>query len=252
MRVAATNPMTVVNMQNIMISTNFFMGRVYHIARSFIVLIFSFGCPILSHEMKETTYRKISDTVRSKGGYKAVVIWFNRIVTTAVYLLYPLLLLYLLWAGVRGSAPAGDPADLSGISGLMGNGSTADTAGIPLGRGFIPALLIPGVSFIILSVIRDRINSPRPYEVFDIPPVIDKKTTGHSFPSRHIFSIFVIATTFFYFFPAFGILLAIVGALLAANRVIGGVHFLRDVIAGALSGIAAGVIGYYLILPLII
>ena len=176
--------------------------------------------------MKEKNYRKISDTVRSKDGYKAVIIWFNRIVTTAVYLLYPVLLLYLLWAGVR--------------------------SGISLKSGFLPALLIPGISFIILSILRDRINAPRPYEVFDIPPVIDKKTTGHSFPSRHIFSIFVIATTIFYFFPVFGILLAIVGALLAANRVIGGVHFLRDVIAGALSGIAAGVIGYYLILPLII
>ena len=41
------------------------------------------------------------------------------------------------------------------------------------------------------------------------------------------------------------------GALLAWCRVVGGVHFPRDVIAGALIGIGCGVLGYYVILPLI-
>ena len=35
------------------------------------------------------------------------------------------------------------------------------------------------------------------------------------------------------------------------GRVAGGVHFPRDVIAGALIGIGCGVIGYYVILPLL-
>ena len=47
------------------------------------------------------------------------------------------------------------------------------------------------------------------------------------------------------------ILIGIAGILLAWSRVAGGVHFPRDVIAGALIGVFSGVIGYYVILPLI-
>jgi membrane-associated phospholipid phosphatase len=48
-----------------------------------------------------------------------------------------------------------------------------------------------------------------------------------------------------------GILIGIAGILLAWSRVAGGVHFPRDVIAGALIGVFSGVIGYYVILPLL-
>ena len=78
-----------------------------------------------------------------------------------------------------------------------------------------------------------------------------KDAPGKSFPSRHVFSIFVIAVTVFWVWPLPGILVGIAGAILSWCRVAGGVHFPRDVIAGALIGIGCGVIGYYVILPLI-
>lgn len=167
--------------------------------------------------MKETTYRAMADAVNASPFMKTYIIWFNRIVTICVYLLYPALLGLLFYTK---------------------------------NDGLLPAILIPGISFILLSIWRDRINRPRPYEVFDLEPAINKKTKGHSFPSRHIFSMFIIAVTVFYFYPLPGLLIGLVGAALAMNRVLGGVHFIRDVVCGAGVGIACGIAGFYLILPL--
>ncbi|MBQ9015872.1 MAG: phosphatase PAP2 family protein [Firmicutes bacterium] len=168
--------------------------------------------------MKEQSYRAMVDAIRSVPLMKQYIIWFNRIVTGAVYLLYPALLALLA---------------------------------VTKNDGLVPAIVIPAISFILLSIVRDRINRPRPYEVFDLEPIIDKKTRGHSFPSRHIFCMFLIAMTVFYFYPLAGVLIGLVGAALAVNRVMGGVHFIRDVAAGALCGVVCGIIGFYVILPLL-
>ena len=109
------------------------------------------------------------------------------------------------------------------------------------------AIIVPMDSFIIVSFIRYLINAPRPYEKFEIPPVLPKDTVGKSFPSRHVFSVFIIAMTVFYEHPGAGILLAIIGLLLGVIRVLVGVHEPKDILAGALTGIACGIIGYYIL-----
>lgn len=111
---------------------------------------------------------------------------------------------------------------------------------------FLKVLLVPLISFILVSLYRNHINAPRPYEVNDTEPIISKHSKGRSFPSRHVFSAFVIATTLFFVSKVLGIFLIIAGVGLAILRVIGGVHFKRDVIAGALIGILSGIIGFYL------
>ena len=57
----------------------------------------------------------------------------------------------------------------------------------------------------------------------------------------------MIAMTVFYVHTDAGVMLCVLGAALALIRVIGGVHDPRDVIAGALTGIIGGVIGYYIL-----
>ena len=111
----------------------------------------------------------------------------------------------------------------------------------------IKVILVPAVSFVLVTILRKIINALRPYEKFEIPPVIEKDTKGKSFPSRHVFSVFIIAVTIFYSHPGPGIILGLLGVAMAVIRVAGGVHEPRDVIAGALIGIACGVIGFYLI-----
>ena len=109
------------------------------------------------------------------------------------------------------------------------------------------AVFVPAVSFVGLTVIRRIINAPRPYETFDIPPVLEKDTKGKSFPSRHVFSVFIIAMTIFYEHPGAGVLLGSIGLLLGLVRVLVGVHEPRDIIAGAFAGIVCGIVGYYVI-----
>ena len=151
------------------------------------------------------------------------ILILNSVLTKAVYALYPLLLIYLAVYHLTDKEP-----------------------------GFVPALLVPGISFVLVSIFRSWYDAPRPYEIPGAePPLIKKDAPGKSFPSRHIFSIFVIAVTFFWVWPVPGILIGIAGVLLAWSRVAGGVHFPRDVVAGALIGVFSGVIGYYVILPLI-
>ena len=119
------------------------------------------------------------------------------------------------------------------------------TAGCIWGRlwqELIIYLAIPGISFVAVSIFRKCYNAKRPYEIYDFKPLIPKDTIGKSFPSRHVFSIFVIGTTLLchYTFP--GVLILYMGCLLAAIRVITGVHFPKDVIVGGLIGILCGAV----------
>ncbi|HIZ71378.1 MAG TPA: phosphatase PAP2 family protein [Candidatus Atopostipes pullistercoris] len=144
---------------------------------------------------------------------KKIITHLNLLITTLIYITYPLVLFYLIY--------------------------TRD-------ERFWRVLLAPAISFVFVSMIRHYIDAPRPYEVKEIDPIIKKETKGNSFPSRHVFSAFVIATTLYFISKPLGILLMIAGFLLAVLRVIGGVHFPRDVIVGAIIGIVSGVLGFYI------
>lgn len=113
----------------------------------------------------------------------------------------------------------------------------------------IRAIIVPLDSFIIVTVFRYMLNRKRPYEHFDIPPVIQKDTAGKSFPSRHVFSAFIIAMTYLCWSPLVwaGTVLLVLAASMAVVRVISGVHYISDVAAGAICGITAGVLGYVIV-----
>lgn len=109
-------------------------------------------------------------------------------------------------------------------------------------------IAVPGISFVLLSVFRAKYNRPRPYEKFDTPPVIKKDTKGNSFPSRHVFSATMIAMTFLLISPWtwLGGIFLLVSMLLAVVRVVSGVHYISDVIAGILVAVVSAVVGYFL------
>ncbi len=100
--------------------------------------------------------------------------------------------------------------------------------------------LVPAVSFIILSLGRHFINEPRPYETWHIDPLIRKNKKGSSMPSRHIFSSAVIAMSWLYVYPLIGIVFLIAAGISSWIRVVGGVHYPKDVIAGYVIGILSG------------
>ncbi len=110
------------------------------------------------------------------------------------------------------------------------------------------AVIVPGSGFVLLTLIRKLINKPRPYEVLDIVPIIKKDTRGNSMPSRHVFSMTEIAMTAFLISPVIGGILMIFSLCLACIRVIGGVHYPADVVAGIVSAVMWCGAGYMILL----
>ena len=103
-------------------------------------------------------------------------------------------------------------------------------------------LFIPASGFVILSFLRKKINAPRPYEEWDINPLLDRDSPGQSMPSRHVFSATIISTACLHASLSVGIILLVLSALLGLVRVLGGVHFPKDVVVGYICGLVWGVL----------
>ena len=91
------------------------------------------------------------------------------------------------------------------------------------------------------------LDSPRPYTKYNITPIVKKDKEGESMPSRHIFSITIIAMCWLYIYQPVGIILLVMTLVLAVLRVVMGVHFIKDVIAGIICGIICGFIGLWIL-----
>lgn len=114
---------------------------------------------------------------------------------------------------------------------------------------FVTAKLIltPLTSFIVVSFFRKCIDAKRPYIKYNITPLVKKDKKGESMPSRHVFSITIIAMCWLYIYQPVGIVLLVLTVVLAVLRVITGVHFIRDVIAGIAVGVLCGFIGLWIL-----
>ncbi|MGN0295218.1 MAG: phosphatase PAP2 family protein [Lachnospiraceae bacterium] len=157
----------------------------------------------------EQFYSRISAPFRKHPAWIRDLNLLNRFLTGAVYVIYPLFLIWLMWK-----------RDIR----------------------WIRAAAVPAVFFVLLSVVRKRINRPRPYETWNLSPLIKKDTRGQSMPSRHIFSAAVISMAFLSVCMPMGFFFLAWSCLLAAVRVLGGVHYPSDVICGLLAGILSGLL----------
>lgn len=157
--------------------------------------------------------------------YRTVIGWFNarpaakkalRAVSTgaaaAVYLLYLGLLAWLAWHAMW--APLGVTA------------------------------VVPAAAFVVGTALRAAINRPRPYTKYGFVPLFPKDKTGQSMPSRHCFSAAAIAGTAWYVLPPLGAVLVVLGVLIAISRVVTGVHYISDVLAGLAFGSVFAVLGW--------
>ena len=161
--------------------------------------------------MKKETYIKMTQPFRDHPQMAKGLHIINRICMRVMYVNYPALLVFLL---------------------------------LKKEETLIEVVLIPAISFVLLSLGRYLINRKRPYETFEIPPVIPKDTKGKSFPSRHVFSAAMIAMTYLFMSPwlFLGIVLLIVTLVQAVVRVLSGVHYISDVIAGIAVGVLASLV----------
>ena len=101
-------------------------------------------------------------------------------------------------------------------------------------------LLVPATGFVILSLFRKKINHPRPYETWDIAPLLDKDSSGQSMPSRHVFSATIISMACLHASLPVGLACLLFSVLLGLVRVLGGVHYPKDVLVGYVCGLLWG------------
>lgn len=162
--------------------------------------------------MTRESYQKVMRPFETHRALGHALILTDKLLTAAVFLAYPVLLAALFF--------------------------TRDTR-------FWRCLLVPAIAFLAVSGLRIWINAERPYEKYGFRPVLGKEKHGESFPSRHVFSVFIIALAVYRVLMPAGIILTVLGVVLGTVRVVGGVHFPRDVFAGAAIGIAIGVLGFF-------
>ena len=111
-----------------------------------------------------------------------------------------------------------------------------------LGKQVWMYVFIPASGFVILSLLRKKLNALRPYEEWTIKPLLDRDSPGRSMPSRHVFSATIISMTCFHASLSLGVILLVLSAFLGLVRVLGGVHYPRDVVVGYICGLVWGVI----------
>lgn len=107
-------------------------------------------------------------------------------------------------------------------------------------------VLIPFFIFVSVSIVRKLVDRPRPYVVLNIEPLVKKEKAGESFPSRHVLSVSIIAVAFVYINPLLGGLMSLVAILIAIIRVLAGVHYIMDVVFGALISYVLGGLAFLL------
>ena len=160
--------------------------------------------------MNSNFYIKLHDRFFTDETRKIIGI-LDRLSTGYVFFSFPLMLVYLYFSGYE---------------------------------NLMRLVLVTLSSFILVTLARKVLNRKRPYEVLGMEPVLEKDTKGQSFPSRHVFSAFVIATSCIRILPLYAVTVFIAGAAIMIIRVIGTVHFVSDVLAGMITGIIAGLVMY--------
>ena len=111
-----------------------------------------------------------------------------------------------------------------------------------LGKQVLIYVFVPATGFMILSLLRKKINAPRPYEEWTIKPLLDRDSPGQSMPSRHVFSASIISMACLHTSLTMGMICLILSAFLGLVRVSGGVHYPKDVVVGYICGLVWGVI----------
>lgn len=162
----------------------------------------------------EETYKKISSWFLTKNYRLKVLKFVYKILPIFVFISYPLLLIYLL---------------------ITGNSKLLQCITVPLGV------------FVSVTLLRKFIDASRPYERLDIKPLMSKDTKGLSFPSRHTASSSVIAMAFLFVNMPLGIVFLSIAILIGLSRILAGVHFPRDVLAGFLYSVIMSCIFFFVL-----
>ena len=179
--------------------------------------------------MTPERYKRLTDWLEGHPALREGIILLNRWLPLVPFVCYPVLLvlLNLRWFTMLTIGRGGGALDFMQV--------------------IARAILVPGLAFWLGTILRARLNFPRPYEQPGFVPLVSKETHGNSCPSRHALSAAVLGMVWLYFYPAVGVVMLAIAALICLLRVLSGVHFIRDVLVGAAFGLAFGFAGMWLL-----
>lgn len=115
--------------------------------------------------------------------------------------------------------------------------------------GIILALGILSL-WLVVETVKALTDRARPYLTLEQTQVVGWREIGRSFPSGHTSQTFFMATLFVrHFQVSIGVSLALyfVAALVGFTRIYIGVHYPRDVLAGAILGSVWGILGVFVL-----
>nr|WP_253475691.1 phosphatase PAP2 family protein [Natronocella acetinitrilica] len=100
----------------------------------------------------------------------------------------------------------------------------------------IHMLVIAGLGVLVYAVIKKATGRPRPYSVEDAITLGAPPLDQYSFPSGHTLHAVSLTLVAVHYFPALFWPLACFATLVAASRVVLGLHYPTDVLCGATIG----------------
>jgi undecaprenyl-diphosphatase len=120
-------------------------------------------------------------------------------------------------------------------------------------RVLAAAAVAMGISNVTLVLLKARVRRPRPCDIekprgFAEKPLLHFPSDRYSFPSGHSLNAFAMGTVLALSFPVMAGPVLALAASVAASRVVLGLHFLSDVLAGALVGALIGTSVYVIFL----
>lgn len=144
--------------------------------------------------MTPERYKKLTDWLEGHPALREGIILLNRWLPLVPFVCYPVLLvlLNLRWFRMLTIGRGGGALDFMQV--------------------IARAILVPGLAFWLGTILRARLNFPRPYEQPGFVPLVSKETHGNSCPSRHALSAAVLGMVWLYFYPAVGVVMLTIAA----------------------------------------
>lgn len=102
------------------------------------------------------------------------------------------------------------------------------------------------IAFALDKILNRLVESPRPFMVEGVAPLF-AHSTDNGFPSEHVLLAVVLASVVFAYNRKLGIILAVLGLIVGAARVIANVHHPIDIAGGAVIAISSVFIAHRLL-----
>lgn len=103
-------------------------------------------------------------------------------------------------------------------------------------RMYVLALVAAVIArFGVTHVLQEWFMRPRPFEAFSMPPLFPE--TSYSLPSGHATFLFALATGVYAVNRRAGLILFATAGIVSLTRIMAGVHYPGDILAGAFVGI---------------